>query len=172
MSLRALVVAMLVLCASCAENAILELDVRLPEASGVAAQYVVIVMRSARESDFDVVWGATDLDGFLLESASRNVTVSVVAQPEDFSDDLLVRALFCSSPRCDALGDDTAGERRLVIEHPFYSLQRTEAAWVLQTVEESVISVPDRISRCEVQGCRSGVTTSYCRTDDGTHFCE
>lgn len=156
---------------SCAENGILELTVQLPASSSAEAEYAVISMRSAAESSFDVAWAAGELDGFLLEGSSRTEQISVVAQPEDFGSDLLVRARFCSTPRCDGLGDDAAGERRLVVEEPFYSLQRTRAEWVIPTVEATVNETPDTIERCSVMGCRPGVTVSYCRSD-GTHFCE
>lgn len=156
---------------SCAENGILELTVRLPASAAADAEYAVISMRSASETGFDVAWAAGELDGFLLEGSSRTEEISVVAQPENFGADLLVRAQFCSTPRCDGLGDDTAGERRLIVEEPFYSLQRTRTEWVIPMVEDTVNETPDVIDRCSVMGCRPGVTVSYCRSD-GTHFCE
>ena len=156
---------------SCADNGILELTVRLPASASAEAEYAVISMRSAAESSFDVAWAAGELDGFLLEGTSRTEQISVVAQPEDFGSDLLVRTRFCSTPRCDGLGDDTAGERRLVVEEPFYSLQRTRAEWVIPMVEDTVNETADTVERCSVMGCRPGVTVSYCRSD-GTHFCE
>jgi hypothetical protein len=168
---RALLVALALVGLSCAENGVLELTVQLPPSASAEAEYAVISMRSAAESSFDVGWATGELDGFLLESSSRTEQISVVAQPEDFGADLLVRARFCSTPRCDGLGDDTAGERRLVVEEPFYSLERTRAEWVIPMVEDTVNETADVVERCEVMGCRAGVTVSYCRSD-GTHFCE
>ncbi|MAQ14394.1 MAG: hypothetical protein CMN30_06320 [Sandaracinus sp.] len=157
--------------AGCAENAILELEVDMPASTSDEPQYLVLLMRSARSSDFETDWGADELEGFELGAVSREETISVVAQPEDFGDDLLVRARFCSSPRCDALGDDLAGERRLVVETPFYSLKRTEATWVIGAVEDAVVETPDVVERCQVRGCREGTTAMYC-SSDGPHFCE
>jgi len=168
---RALLAALALSGLSCAENGILELEVRLPAGASAEAEYAVISMRSAAESSFDVAWASGELDGFLLEGSSRTEQISVVAQPGDFGSDLLVRARFCSTPRCDGLGDDTAGERRLIVEEPFYSLKRTRAEWVIPAVEDTVNETADVVERCQVMGCREGVTVSYCRSD-GTHFCE
>lgn len=170
--MRRLLVAALALAGlSCADNGILELTVQLPPSSSAEAEYAVISMRSAAESSFDVAWATGELDGFLLEGSARTEQISVVAQPDNFGADLLIRARFCSTPRCDGLGDDAAGERRLVVEEPFYSLQRTRTEWVISMVEETVNETPDVVERCSVMGCRPGVTVSYCRSD-GTHFCE
>ena len=168
---RALLIGLALCGLSCAENGILELIVELPPSASAEATYAVISMRSAAESSFDVAWAAGELDGFLLEGSGRTEQISVVAQPEDFGADLLVRMRFCSTPRCDGLGDDTAGERRLIVEEPFYSLARTRVEWVVPAVEDTVNETPDVLARCEVMGCRAGVTVSYCRSD-GTHFCE
>ena len=168
---RLFLAALIVAGFGCADNAILELRVQLPAATSTEPQYAFIILRSSADTDFDENWVTSQVDGFLLEGSAREVTISVVAQPEDFGSDLLARARFCSTARCEGFGDDTAGEHRLVVEEPFYSLRRTTAEWVLPGVATTVQEVPDRIDRCSVQGCRDGITSSYCRADD-THFCE
>lgn len=157
--------------AGCADNAILELEVDLPASPMGEETYAFIQVRTD-ELGFDVPWsGADPVDGFLLGPTRSTQPISIVAAPRDYDRNVRVRATFCSQPRCDGFGDDIAPERRLEIEHPFYSTRRTAATWRIEDVPADTVETPDLIQRCEVAGCRDGTTREHCRRD-GTHFCE
>ena len=153
----------------CNTNAVLELTIDLPPTTDTV--YAFVQVRTM--TDFSARWtGADPLDGFLLGAAPTPQPISIVGQPGDFDEDVLVRVTFCSAPRCDGFGDDRAPERRLRIEHPFYELKRTRARWTIDAVPMATPADPDVIERCSVEGCRDGTTRDFCRRSDGTHFCE
>ncbi len=156
----------------CTDNAVLELEVDLPANTTGTDLYAFIQVRTD-ELGFDVPWsGADPVDGFLLSPTERSTQpISIVADAADFERDVRVRATFCSAPRCDGFGDDRAAESRLEIEHPFYSLSRTNVMWRIETVPAMTDPAPVFVERCSVAGCRDGTTSDHCRMD-GTHFCE
>ncbi len=157
----------------CADNAILELDVTLPaNPNPDTPLYAQVLARSSRLQTFEDDWLLFDsFDGFQLEEESQLRVISIVADPVDYDSNVLLRVLFCTEPRCTGIGDDNAGERRMVIERPFYSGQRTRADWTVGDVTDSVVEVPEVISVCQVRGCRSGDLTSYCYDGTEDHFC-
>jgi len=111
----------------CAQNAILELQVQLPEAppdDGVGPWYAQIQLRRAADHPFDIEWMGGDLEGVELGDTPRWDCVSV--QSADPSMDLHVRVRFCRSPDCLNLPHDaTPRERWYRLEHPFYIGRRT-----------------------------------------------
>jgi len=169
--------ALVALLASCAEdNAILELDVVLPVPTDETTQRFAFVQVRTDELGFDIPWsGGDSLEGFRLSNGTpeeRTQQISVVAQPSHYERDIHVRVHFCRESQCTGIGDDVAPEARLVVEHPFYSGQRTFAEWTIDEVPGAA-GEPDRVERCAIAapGCREGMTTNFCRMD-GTHFCE
>lgn len=161
------------LAVGCVDNAILELEVDLPPNTTDETLYAFLQTRSSVMSDFEEEWATQGLlDGFELGTEPTTQAISIVADPTDYPGDALFRLTFCGTPRCDGIGDDVRAQVRLVVEHPFYSLARTRARWTVPTLPEMTIETPERIERCQVEGCREGTTSSYCREGDGTHFCE
>ncbi|MFK8001828.1 MAG: hypothetical protein AB8H86_19690 [Polyangiales bacterium] len=165
-----------VLAVGCVDNSILELEIDLPpQPAEVSEQvYAFVQIRSSRMSSFATDWlsAGEDPDGFALGPERATQTISVVAEPRDYDEDLLLRVVYCVSPRCSSLGDDTAGERRLVIEHPFYDGQRTRVRWSVGDYTPVVIPEEETVGVCQVEGCRAGDgLADYCYVRTQDHFC-
>ena len=164
----------------CADNAILELEVRLPANPHEGRETFALIQVRRATSGFETPWiGDIPVRGFPLGNMPRTEQISVVAEPDSYTHDIRGRMKFCGNDTCTALGvpsdgipgDDMAPEAHLEVEHPFYSLKRTSVSWPVDTVPPDSLSPPLlMISRCQVAGCID-ITTNYCRAD-GTHFCD
>lgn len=164
------------LAVGCVDNSILELEVDLPpQPAGVSEQvYALVQIRSSRMFSFEMDWlsAGEDPEGFALGSERATQRISIVAEPRDYEEDLLLRVVYCSSPRCSNLGDDTAGERRLVIAHPFYDGERTRVSWTVGDYTPVVIPTEEQVEVCDVEGCRAGDDLAdYCYSGTTDHFC-
>lgn len=155
--------------ASCADNAILELELDLPAASGAGPTYAYVQSRSADTITFDGDWAGADApEGFLLTSSTSVQHVSFVTSGAAMTRPLGVRVRFCSDRVCGAIADTTAPEARFVITRAFYRGQRTT---LTLTPMPSATPATTTVGKCEVAGCTTGTATSYCYAD-GRHFCE
>lgn len=160
--------------AGCADNAIAELTLDLPVRSG-EVRWAYVQARSGTR-DFDDEWAGDDpLAGLALEDSRRTVVVSVEADDgEELDRPLLVKIRYCRSPRCDDPTDGGAQQVRITVERAFYRGHFTEIR-----LPEGLPAVCDppcapttyTVTKCEVKGCRQGVTTRYC-DDEGRHYCE
>jgi hypothetical protein len=164
-----------ILAIGCVDNSILELEIDLPaQPTDVSEQvYAFVQVRSSRMSSFATDWlsAGEDPDGFALGLERTPQVISIIAEPRDYDEDLLLRVVYCVSPRCSNLGDDTAGERRLVIEHPFYDGQRTRVSWQVGDYTPTVIPEEETVAVCAVEGCRAGDVSEYCYAGTQDHFC-
>lgn len=180
----------------CVQNAVLEIEVELPErpvgegaacvlpadcdvAAGLACvegscaprAFVQIQPRDAADNPFEDDWVGGDLETVELLAGERIIDmVSVVTTNVDA--DVNVKVRFCTTRTCSALEDAMAPERRFQLQHPFYVGERT--LWVadIPDVPASFDSVPTVIDRCDIRGCvGGGDLTDYCRLD-GRHVCE
>ena len=169
------VIALGVLAPGCVDNSVLELELDLPpQPAEVSEQvYAFVQIRSSRMSSFATNWlsAGEDPDGFPLGPERATQQISVVAAPRDYEEDLLLRVIFCESPRCSNLGDDVAGERRLVVQHPFYDGERTRVSWTVGDYTPTVIPDEETVSVCAVEGCRAGDVSEYCYAGTQDHFC-
>lgn len=165
--------------AGCGQNAFFEVDVILPVNDTGQKRYAVIAFAPAGQ-DYDAVWaGNQTLPGVLL-SASDTISqhASVEGTSERFEQVVEAKVTFCGDQTCTAKGDDRAPEVRLRIERAFYEGKRTSYAWKIACIPTA--DKPDscqekdrtvrEVTRCEVAGCRDGISTSYCVGD--RHFCE
>lgn len=173
------------LCASCAQNAFLELQLDLPpNAWKVDGDRYANVRIVAGDADFEQDWEVDDpLPAFLLDPNVPTVQrVSVESKEASETKPVLAKIRFCKDPNCAALGDDVAPEVRLRIERAFYIGKRTSYTWSIpcvpnvagQTAAPPVCDVQNdvvtEVGKCQVAGCRAGVVREYCA--GGKHFCE
>ncbi|MCC6877908.1 MAG: hypothetical protein IT378_26595 [Sandaracinaceae bacterium] len=168
---------------ACTRNAILELELELPEAAG-PVRFALVEVRSGES--FDGAWSPESAQSFALTTCQRasppptcpdrtldpscSQVISVVTGGGAIEAPLAVRIRFCRDPRCAATEDAAATERRFVIERAFYLGRYTQARACIDVVPVTPALDPIRIDRCDVR-CRDGVAGMYCRLD-GTHFCE
>lgn len=160
--------------AGCAANAIAELTLSLPAARG-EVRWAFVQARSGA-GDFDAEWAGSDsLDGFALESVRRTVVVSIEADDgEEMDRPLLVKVRYCRTPRCDPAVDAEPQEVHITVERAFYQGHYTEISLREPLPDVCDASCPPEVrtvTKCEVKGCRAGVTTRYC-DGDGRHYCE
>ncbi len=160
----------------CAENAVLEVELTLPAQPATGAPlFAYVQARSADVVSFDEAWAGTDaIDGRALETAVSMLPFSVVAGGASFTRQLGVRIRFCASRDCTGLGDDRAPEVRYRIQRAFYQGHRTRVALVIDAVPAPPppIGAPiTDIDKCDVEGCTTGTTSTYCFMN-GHHFCE
>lgn len=171
--------------AGCSQNAMLELELDLPAQSGpqAPARYANVRIVSG-EVPWDQDWQVdAPLPSPKLDPSQPSVErVSVEGNADNEAVPVRVKVRFCVDPNCTAIGDDQAPEVRLQIDRAFYVGQRTSYAWSIACVPNvpgqndgaPACSVSQRsivdVSKCQVQGCRTGVTSSYCVGDK--HFCE
>ncbi len=157
----------------CAENAILEVDLQLPaQPTTGPALFAHVQARSADVVSFDETWAGTDaIEGRELAEEASPLPFSVVAGGSAFTRKLGVRVRFCETPACTGLGDDYAPEMRYRIERAFYRGRRTRVTIAIASVPTAPPGEAEVIEKCDVEGCTSGSTLSYCFID-GRHFCE
>ncbi len=168
----------------CARNAVLELELDLPRNFGpdVPGRYAVVRVVSGAVP-FDQDWQGDDaLPAFPLSTIQGSVQhVSLDGSSEVEGAPVRVKVRFCADPGCAALGDDAAPEVRLQIDRAFYAGKRTSYTWSIACIpnvagqtDTPACATPQRaetdVTKCEVAGCRTGVTRSYCVGDQ--HFCE
>jgi hypothetical protein len=169
--------------AGCAQNAVLELELDLPKNPGVTPVRYAVVRVVSGSVPFDQDWQGDDaLPPFALDpNATSAQHVSLDGSSEVEGAPVRVKVRFCRDPACSALGDDTAPEVRLQIDRAFYAGKRTSYTWSIACVpnvagqtDTPTCAIPQRaetdVTKCEVGGCRTGVTHSYCVGDK--HFCE
>jgi hypothetical protein len=167
----------------CAQNAVLELELDLPQSPSPATTRYAVVRVVTGDVSFDEEWqGDPQLPPFALDPSAKTVQrVSLDGSSDVESAKVRVKVRFCRDPNCAAIGDDTAPEVRLQLARAFYAGKRTSYAWSIPCVpnvagqtDTPVCATAQRgetdVTKCEVAGCRSGVARSYCVGDK--HFCE
>lgn len=166
---RALLLPLALCLAACADNAILEVELDLPAATGTQ-MFAYVQSRSADTIDFGTEWAGADApEGFLLTSGGSVQHVSFVTSGPAMTRQLGIRVRFCSDRVCGAIADTTAPEAQFVIERAFYRGHRTTLR--LTVVPTAMPTTHTTITKCDVAGCTTGTATSYCYAD-GRHFCE
>lgn len=180
--MRAALPLVAVLLGGCIErNAYLELELHFPaDASGRNA----VVRVNEGNVSFDEDWQSTDsLPAVKLDAkAATKLAVSVEGRPEIETKPVRIKVRFCEDPSCAAINDDRAPEVRYQIERAFYLGERTSLSLTVDCIpnvmgetdpppacalaQDDEIDVP----KCQVAGCREGVTSNYCV--GGKHFCE
>ncbi|MGE0786519.1 MAG: hypothetical protein AB7S26_12685 [Sandaracinaceae bacterium] len=156
---RPLVVAGLALAAltGCAENAILELSVRLPPAPDETGWFAEVQARNAATHQFNVPWMGGATVRALPLTASVQTIDCVSLDSHDGTIDVNVRVRFCHSESCGDLADSNPPERFFRIEHPFYIGRRTYLTLDI-----------DQVPECRVNSTCGGIgvcdaTTGDCR---------
>jgi hypothetical protein len=158
----------------CAENAVLEVELTLPaQPSTGDPLFAYVQARSADVVSFDEAWAGTDaVEGRALDTTVSTLPFSVVAGGASFTRQLGIRVRFCVTSDCTGLHDDQAPEVRYRIERAFYQGRRTRLSRVIAPVPPSGVVAPIvEIDKCDVEGCTSGSTSTYCFMN-GHHFCE
>jgi hypothetical protein len=158
----------------CAQNAILELEVVLPQLSGPDGEvFALLQPRKPEGYPFENAWAGSDLPAIPLSAVTRRVDM-VSVESDDEATDLQIKITYCNSASCTELGDALRQEWFL-IERPFYIGARThvtlETSSSLPTDPPGPGAVPTVIGRCDVRGCVEGMLSDYCRMD-GRHLCE
>jgi hypothetical protein len=167
----------------CTRNAILELELELPEQPGGPPLFAVVSARS--DVGFDEAWEGTPVASVPLPVSCMRASelscgdrvpdpacAAVFSLVGDGSDlgPLHVRVRFCVDPACAAAEDASATEHRVELERAFYIGRYTQARVCLEAVPSTSNPPPELIERCAVR-CREGSGAYQCRSDD-THFCE
>ncbi|MCA9601650.1 MAG: hypothetical protein R3A78_07495 [Polyangiales bacterium] len=158
--------------AGCAEsNAIFEAILEVPASDG-DARYVAV---DARRGETAIADGDYGLVHAPLDGGSTELSVEVVARDGDIGAPFRMRIAYCASPHCDGNDDATAPpELEITFDHAHYEGERTRWRATLPTIaatREASTPIELHVDRCQIEGCRSGEATSWCR-NDGTHFCE
>ncbi len=171
--MRALALA-IVLVTGCAENAILEVELMLPPASG-AVRHVFVQTRSG-EAEFEATWsGSGSVDGIVLaDGAPSRSVVSVEADDgAELDAPLSLKIRYCTTERCTEVADSDAQEVWVSVERAFYEGRYTQLEVELPAVGACSPPCATELSftKCQVRGCRAGDTVMYCDRD-GRHFCE
>lgn len=177
--MRGLLFALLML--GCARNAFLELEVDLPKNDRTSDRFAVLRVVTG-DTPFEQEWqGDNPIPPVKLTSAPTIQRVSVESTSDSETKPIRVKARFCKSATCTAIGDDRAPEAWLEIERAFYIGQRTAFRWAIDCVPSTAddpapmtCAVANKttnvVGKCKVEGCRSGTTTSFCVGT--THYCE
>ena len=167
----------LLVAAGCGQNAILELMIELPPAAtidGVERRFALVQPRTSG-NPFEDEWPAGDLPPIELGALSIEDRVSVVT--DDTSLDVHLKVRFCQTDDCTALGagglpgDDVSPEVWYLLEHPFYEGKRTSFHIQIPAVPPAAPAEPEEVDRCEIEGCITGTSITFC-TSDGRHVCE
>lgn len=169
------------------QNAYLELTLHFPpdpRAAEDGGPRHAVVRVNTGDVSFDTDWESSDaLPAVALDGASSTkLAVSVEGTPENETMPVRVKVRFCRDASCVGIDDDSAPEVRYEIERAFYLGERTSLSLTIDCIpnvtgltdappacaiaSDTVVSVP----KCDVAGCRNGVTSSYCA--GGKHFCE
>ena len=177
---RLLLVALLApVLGSCADDAILELELLLPPIPADFRGYAYLETLSADHvdaSDFEREWaGGAIEDGFTLGSMGSTEDVSVVATGPSIARMLGVRVRFCFDSRCAAPQDRAVPrEARWIFERAFYGARRVHYRLAIDAVPDAEPGAPVMVSRCQIgHGCRGGSSItdpSFCVGE--RHDCE
>lgn len=158
------------LLSGCAQQtAVLELFVDLPPAPPDRGYAFAQVRRSS--FSFESTWLGEDPPPVALDATERTGDhLSVVVDEDEL--DLHVRVRLCQTPGCSALEDDitAAPQACAVLEQPVYLGERTRYTLVVDDFSTETC-VPERIDKCQVEGCGISDSGTFCRSD-GTHLCE
>jgi hypothetical protein len=131
LTLAALCVAALSI--SCARNAFLELTVDLPVNDRTGDRYAVL--RVVTDTPFEQEWeGDNPIPANKLSSTPSSQRISVESNKDSEGKAVRIKAKFCKSPTCTAIGDDRAPEAWLEIERAFYIGQRTAFRWSIACI--------------------------------------
>lgn len=155
------------LLAGCADNAILELAVEVPEASCAAA--VALEARLPEPGAgcaFDQEWLDGDRAALALGATHA---VSLVARGAEIDRPLCLRIRACvREDECPPLEVTRGARTEIEIERPFYRGHYTALA--LGPIDPCA-DASARVSRCEVEGCAGGAPReTWCEGD--RHLCE
>lgn len=161
----------------CGENAILELTIDLPPAATIdgADRRFAIVQPRTSSNPFTDEWPPGDLPPIELGADPIEDRVSVVT--EDTSLDVHFKVRFCRTDDCTALGmggvpgDDVTPEVWYLLEHPFYAGKRTSFHIEIPTMPAAPPAEPEVVDRCDIEGCITGTSITFCTSDD-RHVCE
>lgn len=165
--------------AGCAENAILELTVELPDAATAGAPgatFALVQVAVGRSDDPRSLFrvGSTSDASFALSSAPSTERMSVVAGGADLTEPLTVRVVYCRERGCLPRDEDRVAY--FEIERAFYQGRYTQVDLLVLTALSTLAdpATVTRIERCDVEGCREGNPTTWCEVTlpDAPHFCE
>ena len=160
---------LLVVASGCAQNAILELEIDLPQRPSDTPIFAFVQARRGDTHPFESDWGGDDLPAVeLLPDQRHTTTMSLIADEDGFDAHLKVR--FCGSPKCTDIADGRAPARWYRIEHPFYVGERTFWQVSIAAVPTTPDGALEEVDRCAIRGCIEGTLSSYCDAA-GRHFC-
>ncbi len=170
--------------AGCTANAVLEVELSLPEAEP-CGRFAVVQVRSGSPSFRDAWSSVATVEAFELGDVPGAARFSVVAEEAHEEQPLRMKVRFCATEACDAPAagecdaDTAAPEAWVQIERAFYLGAFTR---VRLTVDGGLRpgertgdgSTGDLVvTRCEVEGCAGGETATWCYGEGlGPHFCE
>ncbi|MCB9592728.1 MAG: hypothetical protein H6719_08345 [Sandaracinaceae bacterium] len=81
--------------------------------------------------------------------------------------DVAVRLRQCENATCTGGSDTVPRTHTATIEHGIYAGRTTDVRLGAFRVDSNA-----PVTRCEVRGCVDRVASTYCRLEDGAHFCE
>ena len=156
----------------CAENAFLELQLRLPPAPAGESWFAYTQARSAADFTFAGLWGG-GRDPAVVPLTDEQAWTCTSVEATDESVDLNVRVRFCRSENCLdlMLGDGFAPEALYAIEHPFYIGRRTYARFEVDRIPNCSTSSDCAVGICTDEG-RCGCETDADCTTLPNHVCD
>jgi hypothetical protein len=178
------------------DNAILEVRLALPSAD-TSPLFAVSVAEGGAGNAPRFTGGR--MESQPLTGGASELRLEIVAEGSEIKDPMELWVAFCKTAACEgetvlpssgAGGDASEGDAgdgagngadetrapvlKIRFERAFYTLKRTD--WQGEAPPISILRASDGpleidVDRCDIQGCRGGEATSWCRLD-GTHFCE
>jgi hypothetical protein len=137
--------ALAALLAGCAENAVLELAIGLPQAAG-DRQYALTSVNRATDARFEIEREAQSFPAVELDADRQVDCISL--QTKDESSDLEIRVRFCTTPDCGDLADASPPTRYFRLAHPFYIGRRTFWTTEIAEVPECTDDAGCSVGRC------------------------
>lgn len=163
----------------CAENALLELTLLMPDEGVAGAPRAVLDFAEDRATEPD--------DVRFLESLRASLRLPPDGDPEQYvtvvaGDDptapLWISVRYCNDPGCQGAGDDLATRQLVRYERPFWPGRRSRATLTLPAPGADV----ERLDLCQVIACAGdgNPVTGCCEPTDPrcpreggpTHLCE
>ncbi len=156
--------------ASCARNAIIEIELTLPPLPAGQPPTYAVVMVVDDEHDFDSVNIEPQNPGTLLGDRQQEIYLSVVTERPDGAMRMVV--YFCSNTVCEGGDVPRLPQVRYRFVRATYIGHRTRWRGRIDAIPPAGGPFSETcVDRCEIEGCIEGSGT-FCRSEDGTHYCQ